>query len=636
MTTTRATSSHPGDWFPPLDTTASVRVGSCPLHWQQDEPVEAPVDERDADGYLDLRSYASIGDGRTIALVGRDGRIDWLPLPNLDSPAPFGALLDETDGGYLALRPVEDFTVSRRYLTDTNVLQTTFRTASGLVQVTDAMNTGVAGRLPWGELARRIEGVEGAVEMRAEVRPGTCLNRASAWIHDTVQGRVLRVNGLTMAVRTLQEESVAVEDRAVVVRYRTSPGSRHLLGLVATEGEPLSLPLPEDVDARVDRTIAGWRDWSGAVAWEGRWQPLVRRSALLLKQLIHAPTGAVAAAATTSLPESLTRRKNWDYRYSWTRDSAYTLTALLRFGVREETHAAISWMLRTLRSHGGEPMVLSRLDGTHPGTTVEEHDVPGWRGTGGVVTGNPAADQLQLGVFGDVFSIVTLYVEQGNVLDDATSRLMTQLADQACDVWRLPDAGMWELPVSRHHITSKLGCWHALTQAVRLAEAGQVPGDAERWRSEAERVRAWVEEHGWDEELGAYVWYPGSKELDASILLHAISGFDRGERMSSTLDVLRRELADGEHLYRYTGAADEEGAFVACSYWMVSALTLVGRVDEAVELMDCLDRAPNDVGLLAEMIDPRTQGFLGNLPQALSHLALVNAAITLNDSLEQD
>lgn len=636
MAAPRDVPTDPGDWFPALHTTAPVRVGSSPLSWQQDEPVDGPVDERDADGYLDLRSYASIGDGRTIALVGRDGRIDWLPLPNLDSPAPFGALLDQADGGYLALQPVEQFTVSRQYLSDTNVLETTFRTASGVVRVTDAMNTGVAGRLPWGELARRVEGVEGSVELRAEVRPGTCLNRASAWIHDTVQGRVLRVNGLTMAVRTLHEESVDVEDRSVVVRYRTQPGSRHLLGLVATEGEPLSLPLPEDVDTRVDRTVAGWRDWSAAMAWEGRWQPLVRRSALLLKQLIHAPTGAVAAAATTSLPESLSRRKNWDYRFSWTRDSAYALTALLRFGVREETHAAISWMLRTLQRHGGEPMVLSRLDGTHPGEAVEEHAVPGWRGTGGVVTGNVAAEQLQLGVFGDVFSIVTLFVEQGNVLDDATSRLMTRLADQACDVWRRPDSGMWELPVQRHHITSKLGCWHALTQAARLAETGQVPGDAERWRSEAEQVRAWVEEHGWDEELGAYVWYQGSKELDASILLHAISGFDRGERMSSTLDVLRRELGAGEHLYRYSGAAEEEGAFVACSYWMVSALTLVGRVEEAVELMDSLLRAPNDVGLLAEMIDPATQGFLGNLPQALSHLALVNAAITLDDRLGRD
>ncbi len=623
------------DLFEVIDSAAELRVGSTELRWAGGEPVSGPPDERCDDGYLDLRSYASIGDGRTVALVGRDGRIDWLPLPGLDSPAPFAALLDADDGGYIALAPVEEHTVSRAYVEDTNVLVTTFTTASGVVKVVDAMNTGVAGRLPWAELARRIEGVEGEVVVRGEVRPGTCLNRASAWIKDTVQGAVLRVGGLTMAVRTLREEAVDVQHRAITVDYRTSPGSRHVLGLVATEGEPLFLPDPEDVDAGVDRSVDGWRDWSAVFAWEGRWQPLVRRSALVLKQLIHAPTGALAAAATTSLPESLVRQKNWDYRFSWTRDTAYALTALLRFGVQEETHAAMAWMLRTLARHGDEPMVLSTLSGHHPSDAVLEHDVPGWRGVGRVVTGNPASEQLQLGVFGDVFNIVGLYVEQGNVLDDTTARLMSVLADQACDVWRRPDSGMWELPVARHHVTSKLGCWHALRQAVALAEAGLVRGDVERWRSESERVREWVETHGWDEELGAYVWYPGSKSVDASILLHAISGFDRGERMSSTLDVLRRELGSGPLLHRYSGAATTEGAFVACSYWMVSALTLVGRLAEAEQLMEELEGEPNDVGLLAEMVDTGTGAFMGNLPQALSHLALVNAAITLDDHLRR-
>nr|WP_269449790.1 glycoside hydrolase family 15 protein [Auraticoccus cholistanensis] len=582
-----------------------------------------------------MRSYASIGDGRTIALVGRDGRIDWMPAPDLDSPAPFAALLDAGDGGYLALSPVEPFTVSRAYVPDTNVLTTTYRTASGVVRVVDSMNTGVAGRLPWCELARRIEGVEGSVAVRAEVRPGTCLNQGSAWVSTTVHGPVLRVHELTMGVRTLGHERLDVGARSVTVEYRTSPGSRHLLGLVATEDEPLFLPRAEDVDAAVDRTVDGWQTWSDTFGWHGRWEPLVRRSGLLLKQLIYAPTGALAAAATTSLPESLTRQKNWDYRFSWTRDSAYALTALLRFGVREETHAAISWMLRTLERHGREPVILSRLDGSQPDDRVRVHDVPGWRGVGRVVTGNPAAQQLQLGVFGDVFSIVALYVSQGNVLDAGTGRLMAMLADRACDVWRQPDAGMWELGVDRHNVTSKLGCWHALTQAVHLAEIGQIPGQADRWRAEARLIRAWVEENGWDEELGAYVWYPGSRELDASILLHAISGFDRGPRMSSTLDALRRELGSGPHLHRYSGAQRSEGVFLACSFWMVSALTLVGRLEEAEELMEQLQATANDVGLLAEMVDVDSGGFLGNLPQALSHLALVNAAITLNDHLDQ-
>ena len=608
-----------------------AQVGSGQLQWRDGEPVEAPFDERDADGYADLRSYATIGDGRTIGLVARDGRIDWLPLPDLSTPAAFAALLDAANGGWISLCPTEPFRVSRRYLPGTNVLESTFTTDAGVVRVTDSLNTGVAGRLPWAELGRRVDGVQGQVRMRAEVVPGTVFNSASPWVHTTVHGQVLRLDGLTLAVRTLADEGVEVNERDIVAHYLTSPGSRHLLGLVATEREALSLPDPENIDRGIDRTIANWQTWSDTFAWDGPWQPAVERSALVLKQLIYAPTGALAAAATPSLPESLAGGKNWDYRFAWIRDMAYSLTALFRFGVREETHSAISWLLATMRRHQDEPQVFYTLDGRLSTDEPEHHDVPGWRGVGPVVRGNAAGSQLQLGVFGDVFSIVSLYVDHGNVLDDETGRLLTVIADRACDRWRSKDAGMWELHEPQHYTTSKLGCWHALQQAARLADLGQVPGSADRWRSEAEEIRTWVDTHAWSEDLGAYTWYPGTDRLDASILLHAISGFDRGERMSSTLDALRRELGHGPHLFRYSGAAEEEGVFLACSYWMVSALHLVGRAEEAYKLMEELMSAPNDVGLLAEMLEPESGAFLGNLPQGLSHLALLNAAITVTN-----
>ena len=588
---------------------------------------------RDDAGYADLRAYAAIGDGRTVALVAGDGRIDWLPLPALDSPSPFAAVLDADDGGYVALCPDEPFTVERAYVDDTNVLATVFTTDSGVVRVTDSLNTGVAGRLPWAELARRIEGVEGSVRLRARMRVGTCLNTASPWANETVHGWVLRVDGLTLAPRTLGDDGVDVSDTGVVAHYVTSPGSRHLFGLVSTRDEPLVLPAPEELDAGIDRTIAAWQAWSSSFSWDGPWEPHVRRSALLLKQLLHAPSGAVAAAATTSLPESLDGGKNWDYRFAWVRDTAYALTALFRFGVREETHAAISWMLGTIRRQDRVPAVFYHLDGTAPDDDVREHEAPGWRGIGPVVTGNRAASQLQLGVLGDVFSIVQLYVDNGNVLDDQTGLLLTEIADRACDSWRQPDAGMWELEETRHYTTSKLGCWQALTHAAHLADIGQIPGDTGHWRREADRIRAWVDEHAWSAQRGAYTWYAGSEQLDASITLHAISGFDRGERMSSTLDAVRDELGAGPHLHRYSGARDEEGAFVACAFWMVSALALCDREEEAHRLMDDLlapGAALNDVGVMAEMLDPDTGDFLGNLPQALSHLALLNAAITLH------
>jgi GH15 family glucan-1,4-alpha-glucosidase len=222
-------------------------------------------------------------------------------------------------------------------------------------------------------------------------------------------------------------------------------------------------------------------------------------------------------------------------------------------------------------------------------------------------------------------------VDNGNVLDTETGRLLAGIADQACDAWRSKDSGMWELEEARHYTTSKLGCWKALNDAAHLADLGQIPGESARWCAEAELIREYVIENCWSEERGAYVWYPGSPDLDASILLHAISGFDRGERMSSTIDLLAKELGSGPHVYRYSGAEQEEGCFVACSFWMASALYLVGREEEARRLMNQLVDEVNDVGVLAEMIDPETGDFLGNLPQALSHLALVHAAITIGE-----
>ena len=589
---------------------------------------------RDEAGYADLRSYAPIGDGRTVALVAGDGRIDWLPLPGLDATVPFAALLDAENGGHLALEVDGPVTAQRRYLDGTTVLETTLTTPTGTVRLTDSMNTGVAGRLPWSEFARRIEGVDGSVLIRATVQPGTCFNQVSPWVEDTTHGVVLRVDGLSMAVRSAGDSGVEWDDRSITVHYRTRPGSRALLGLVATEREPLFLPTPEAVDDGIDRTIAGWRAWSETFAYEGVEPELVRRSALTLKLLIMAATGSVAAAATTSLPESLSGGKNWDYRYAWVRDMAYSLTALYRFGLREETHAAISWLLRTIRDDGDEPSIMYRLDGSACIDEPEELDVPGWRGIGPVVVGNQASGQLQIGVFGDLFSIVRLYVDNGNVLDAETGRTLARIADLASDIWRHRDSGMWELSEQRHYTTSKMGCWQALKHAAHLADLGQIPGNSARWNAEADRIREWVQQHCWSPERNAYIWYAGSSDLDASILLHAISGFDRGPQMSSTLDALRDELGSGPHLYRYTGAKDEEGTFVACSYWMVSALSLVGRHDEARHALEALRDTPNDVGVLSEMLDPTDGSFLGNLPQALSHLALIHAAITLSTSGE--
>lgn len=586
------------------------------------------------DGYTGIENYAAIGDGRTVALVANDGRIDWLPIPNLDSPPVFAAILDAEAGGFITMNPAADFTTTRQYSEGTNVLITTFTTDTGVVRVTDSLNTGVAGRLPWTELARRVEGVSGTVDMEWSVEPGTALGTASPWAYDTVHGTVLRIDGVTLGVRTLNADDVDKRDRSIGGRFTTSPQSRSLIGVVGTEVEPLYLPVPEEVDAGIDRTIANWQTWSTVFNYDGPWSDEVHRSALALKLLLFSPAGSIAAAATTSLPERWAGGKNWDYRYAWVRDTAYTLKALIRFGLREEVHAAVAWLLRVVRANDQLTQVFYTLGGEIPGGSTVA-DVPGWRGIGPVVNGNDAATQLQQGIFGDLFDIVSLYVDAGNILDAPTGRLLAEIADTTCDIWRSRDAGLWELPDEQHYTSSKMGCWQALDRAVHLAEQGQIPGVADRWKVERDGIAEWIESHCWSEERQAYVWYPGSTELDASVLLHAGSPCTDDDRMSSTIDALRSELGSGDHLYRYSGMQMVEGTFVACSFWVVSALTAVGREDEARDIMDRLVTTGNDVGLFAEMIDPTresdsgTETHLGNFPQGLSHLALINAALTL-------
>lgn len=583
------------------------------------------------DGYVDLRSYAALGDGRTVAMVAHDGSVDWYPIPDLDSAPTFARLLDADNGGCVELRPEEPFEVDRRYVSGTNVLQTTYTTAAGVVQVTDSLNVGSTGRLPWSELARTVEGVTGDVPMVWRVAPGTMLNTVSPWVQETEHGPVVRADAVSLGVRTDRIDGWDVEGQEISGRFSTRPGSTHLLAVVATHGEPLRLPQPASIRKNVELTLDQWRRWTDLLDYDGPYRADVERSALVLKLLSHSPSGSIAAAATTSLPENRAGTKNYDYRFAWVRDATYTLHSLLRLGEQEDVHAAVSWLLRIARHQSPELHVLNRLDGEVPGPGMTEFEAPGWRGIGPVVAGNAAADQLQLGVFGDLFDMVDLYVSGGNVLDAATGRMLADVADEICDLWRRPDAGMWELPEHRHYTSSKMGCWHGLDRAVRLADAGQIPGSADRWRAERDRIVAWIDEHCWSQERGAYVWYPGTDELDTSVLLHAISGLDRGPRMSSTLDVLREELGRGPLLYRYSGMQHEEGAFVACSFWLVAALVHVGRREEAAELMDRMLALGNDLGLYTEMIDPEDLSFLGNFPQALSHLALLTAALTLED-----
>jgi GH15 family glucan-1,4-alpha-glucosidase len=547
----------------------------------------------------------------------------------MDSPAVFGSILDAEHGGHVALRPTGDATVERHYQPGTNVLVTTWTTASGSCTVTDAMVTGVAGRLPWAEVGRCVQGVEGTVELEWAIVPGTLLGQAEPRRLETVNGTVIGIDGVTIAMVEDGFEPVHEEGARFSGRFTTSEGSQHILTIVGTLDEPVYLPDPARTLEGIDRTIENWAGWSTTFSYDGPWAEAVQRSALALKLLIYSPTGAIAAAPTTSLPESTQGGKNWDYRFAWVRDLSYTVHALVRFGLREETHAAVSWVIRTIAEQGDGMPVFYTLDGA-ASDGVHERDVPGWRGIGPVTEGNRASGQLQLGVWGDVFEIMRQYVREGNVLDRKTAAVLEGLADDACKRWEQPDSGMWELEDAQHYTTSKIGCWQALDAAIELHEAGQIGGGKDMWVKNRELIEDWVGEHGWNEELGHYVMHPDTDALDASILLHAMSSFDRGPRMAATIRAIEDQLQHGPLVYRYSGLEDEESPFVACSFWLAAALACTGRIDDARRLMDEMVDQANDVGLFSEMIS-EDGAFMGNLPQGLSHLALIQAALTIEE-----
>jgi GH15 family glucan-1,4-alpha-glucosidase len=578
------------------------------------------------DGYAPIADYAVLGDGRTVALVASDGRVDWWPFPTIDAPPICAAILDPQRGGHFCLAPEGDFDVTRSYLQDTNVLEVTYTAPTGTARVTAALNSGSAGRLPWTELAHRIEGLTGTVSMTWELAPGDRFGLASPWVTERDGIPVATVGDQTVAIVTGGIGPGAVSTHAVRGQFDIKAGQRAVLGVVATDNEPVFVPAAADIDARLDRTIDSWKRWSALVGSCGPWEAAVRRSALALKTLLVESTGAIAAAATTSLPERIGGPKNWDYRYAWTRDSAFTLGAMINLGLHEEVHGAVSWLLGALRRNGPDLHVFYTLGG-EVADEETELDVPGYRHSRPVRSGNSAAGQTQLGTYGDLFDAVWLYCSEGHLIDSSTGQFLAALADHCCDRWRHRDSGIWELGELEHYTISKIGCWVALDRAVRLASSGQLPASgAPRWRAEAEEIRAWVNAHCWSEARQSYTFYAATDDLDAAVLLAGRTGFERGPRLAATIEALSAELGHGPLLYRYTGMEKEEGAFVACTFWMVDALVCTGQVDRARRLMDEAVALTNDVGLLAEQIDPDTGAFLGNIPQGLCHLALINAA----------
>jgi len=592
------------------------------------------------EGYAPLRDYAAIGDGRTVALVARDGAIDWLPLPDLDSPAVFAAILDSERGGHFALAPTVPFTVSRRYLPGTNVLETTFVTDTGTVAVTDALTMPRRGLEPVRELQRRIDGLSGRVPMRWQLEPRFGYGGWSLHLGRRQGVPVASSGSDALAVRSFGAGEPVLGDTAIGGRFEALEGSSALLALSFAHQEPLVFPSRDELDARLDATCASWRSWTDERRYNGPWRDAVIRSALALKLLVYAPSGAIAAAATTSLPEQLGGERNWDYRFSWIRDSAFTIDAFLQLGCSAEAHAYFWWLMHATQLTQPRLRVLYRLDG---GTRTREDELPlpGYRHSRPVRIGNGAAHQLQLDTYGELMQTAWLYNHDGNDLDRDIGHRLARIADYVCATWRDPDAGIWEVRSEPDHFTqSKMMCAVALERALQLAEQQAIPDrHADRWRTQAKAIRDFVETRCWSDDKRSYVRCAGGDTLDASLLLALLHRYadPQSERMQATIDAIQRELADGPFVRRYSGEdglSGDEGAFLACSFWLAEALARAGRVDTAGELMTQLVDLANDVGLYSEEIDPRSGEFLGNMPQGLSHLALISAATAIEEAGE--
>jgi GH15 family glucan-1,4-alpha-glucosidase len=588
-------------------------------------------------GYLPIEDYALIGDGRSCALVGRDGAIDWLCLPNFDSPSLFGAILDASRGGSFTLQPQAPFHSSRRYLPDTNVLETTFETDRGIVRVTDAMTLPNHDLAPLREVARIVEGVAGTVPMTWSVAPrfksGASAGRA-AW-RGCVP--VATCGGEAAAVASWDAGLPEWRDDTIVSRFDAREGQRATLALTFAFAEPLIVPGRDAVERRLADTIAFWQKWTRERGYEGPWAGAVLRSALVLKALIFAPSGASVAAPTTSLPEEIGGSRNWDYRFCWIRDSNFAIAALLNLGCYDEAQSLFWWFMHATALTEPELHVLYRLDGGI-GAAERALSLEGYRRSQPVRVGNGAIEQTQHDVYGCLFETAQLYSDGHRPIDGDIGASLGAIADYVCDIWKRPDSGIWEVRNGPFHFThSKVMCWVALDRAAKLAERGEVPAHPDRWRREADAIRTYVDANCWSDRLRSYTRVAGSNDVDASLLMLPMVKFTEptNPRVHGTIDAISSQLRHGDFVYRYRaddGLPGVEGCFLNCSFWLVSALARVGRADEAGVLMERLLAHANDVGLYSEEIDPATGVFLGNFPQALVHLALIDAAMAVREA----
>jgi GH15 family glucan-1,4-alpha-glucosidase len=595
-----------------------------------------------ADAFPAIRDYALIGNCRTAALVSRAGAIEWLCLPTFSSPSLFAAVLDR-DAGTFSVSAKGATRITRRYVDDTNVLETTFETPTGRMRLTDCLTLSAPARgelYPEHEVLRRVECLEGEVDVEVLFEP--------RWDYGRVRHRFASRGKLGWAITHCPFGAMLLSDVALdhdgdhaklAGTARLAAGDERWVMLAYDQNEAVVVPaLGGAACERLDHTIAWWREWSARCNYDGPHADMVRRSVLALKLMTCSSTGAVVAAPTTSLPEEERGPRNWDYRFCWIRDSAFVLHAFVSLGYVEEAEAFLEWLLHATRLTWERFQVMYDIFGE---TKLDEHELShlgGYRGARPVRIGNAAHDQLQLDIYGELLETVARYVDAGGSLDRGECRMLAGVGERLFELWRCPDQGIWETRSGpRHHTFSKAMCWVAFDRLRELAKCLPIPIDRARLDRLCEEVRRDVEEHGFNRDVDAYVAYYDAHETDASLLLLARYGYAKpgDARMESTYRYIERTLSRNGLILRYAGApqfdgvAGGENSFAPCNFWAAEYLANAGRHEEAEQLLDRICGYANDVGLLAEEFSLDDASPMGNFPQALTHVSLISAVTAL-------
>ena len=608
--------------------------------------------------YQPIENYGLIGNLRTAALVGMDGSIDWLCLPRFDSPSVFAAILDDREGGHFRIAPAADAAHVRRkqiYWPDTNVLITRFLLEDGVVEVIDYMPVGLRpGEPGYRQLVRRVEAVRGTVPVRVECFPAFNYARDAHTVEATKEGAVFRSAQMSLELTSRVPLKVDASRGGVEASLSLRTGERVTFVLRPLDdknfGPRLDTPAEE---ATFRATLDYWHRWLSHCTYRGRWREAVHRSALTLKLLTYEPTGALIASPTCSLPEAIPGVRNWDYRYTWVRDAAFSLYGLLRIGLHEEAGAFMRFLEQ--RCHEREPdgglQIMYGIRGEHELPEVELNHLDGYRGCRPVRIGNAAYKHLQLDIYGELMDSAYLYNKYGAPISYDLWVELSELIDWVCDNWNRPDEGIWETRGGRQHfVYSRLMCWVAVDRGLRLAEKRSFPADRARWTRCRDDIYLDVMKNGWSDPRQSFVQHYGSDQLDASNLIMPLVFFmaPNDPRMLKTIDAICRRPEDGGLLsnslvYRYNlaeftdGLPGGEGTFNMCTFWLVEALTRAGRTDprrlaDARLIFDKVMGYANHLGLYAEQTGARGEA-LGNFPQAFTHLALISAAFNLDRTL---